>query len=369
MSASELKGDVAKTHASGLFADNNSWATQALGHPTLTLLSWYNPEKKEFYINSKSDLFEFAKASQTDDFAGKIVYLSDDIDVNEGTAEEMLARATDSDPTNDPIAWTPIGTKDKPFAGIFDGQNHTISGIYINNNSNYQGLFSYVGTCTIQNLQLDNSYIKGKQNVGSIVGGVYTNTLTTIKHVTSIAYVTSESTQVGGILGLITDKATKVVVEDCTYAGTLVANGTQSANIGGIVGLMQAKSTGTNLEVTNCTFSGNIGGGNVGGFVGGIGSAKCAVTITSCHFTSDGIIHANTKGQYDTAYNAGGIIGKVANTSETTIKDCKIDGTVKITGTPSNIGKYIGLHSKGTVTCNENENTFNGNLEDNKVSE
>ena len=370
LSADELKGEVATTNASGLFGES-TWTTQAISTPIPKVFHWYysDTSKAEFVINNVVEFFDFAKISQTDDFTGKTICLGDNIVVNEGTAEEMLARATDSDTTNDPIAWTPIGTKEKPFAGSFDGQNHTISGIYINNNSNYQGLFSYVGTCTIQNLQLDKSYIKGKQNVGSIAGGVYTNTLIMIKHVTSSAYVTSDSTQVGGILGLITDKATKVVVEDCTYAGTLVANGTQSANIGGIVGLMQAKSTGTNLEVTNCTFSGNIEGGNVGGFVGGIGSAKCAVTITSCHFTSDGIIHANTKGQYDTAYNAGGIIGKIADTSGTTIKDCTVEGTVKITGTPSNIGKYIGLHKSGTVICDEGANIFSGNLEDNIVSE
>ena len=39
-------------------------------------------------------------------------------------------------------SWTPIGTENVPFTGTFDGNGHSITGLYINaSDSNYQGLF------------------------------------------------------------------------------------------------------------------------------------------------------------------------------------------------------------------------------------
>lgn len=37
--------------------------------------------------------------------------------------------------------WTPIGTINQPFAGVFDGQNHVVTGLKIDRNEFYQGLF------------------------------------------------------------------------------------------------------------------------------------------------------------------------------------------------------------------------------------
>ena len=40
------------------------------------------------------------------------------------------------------VAWTPIGNLNIRYTGTFDGQGHTISGLYFNNsNTNYVGLF------------------------------------------------------------------------------------------------------------------------------------------------------------------------------------------------------------------------------------
>ena len=74
-------------------------------------------------------------------------------------------------PTN---IWTPMGTgPTNRFIGSFDGNNHTISGIYINSSSDHQGLFGYIGAnSTIENVHLVNSYIKGNDYVGGICGFV-----------------------------------------------------------------------------------------------------------------------------------------------------------------------------------------------------
>jgi len=344
LNASELKGEEAKMNASGLFADNNNWATQVLGHPTLTLLSWYDPEKNEFYINSKADLFEFAKASRTDNFAGKTVYLGDNIVVNEGTAEELLARATDSDMTNDPIAWTPIRpSTTNLFAGVFDGQGHTISGIYINSsNTSLQGLFAYVGDndgdCQIKNFTLNNTYIHGKDNTGSIVAAQREKA--TFENLTSNAVIKGAA-KVGGIIGEVQATVDGTTITDCTFNGSITAT---ANNSGGMIGLTSGNGTNGNFTITlnNCTFGqgGSIVGTQAGGMIGGIGAAQNAVTLNSC--TSEGTINATT---------VGGVIGKVANTQKNTKTGTRMNGcTVSATLVGTTKGKYVGTISSSVIS-------------------
>lgn len=65
--------------------------------------------------------------------------------------------------------WTPIGDN-QWFNCIFDGNGHIVSGVYINNEKNNQGLF---GECngTIKNVGVLDSYIHGSGNVGGIIAG------------------------------------------------------------------------------------------------------------------------------------------------------------------------------------------------------
>ena len=67
--------------------------------------------------------------------------------------------------------WTPIGTKDLAYIGTFDGNDHTISGLYFNDdNISYVGLFGYNSTGTIKNVGVIDSYMRGKQYVSGICG-------------------------------------------------------------------------------------------------------------------------------------------------------------------------------------------------------
>lgn len=67
--------------------------------------------------------------------------------------------------------WTPIlgESLSSSYSGVFDGQCHTISGLYVNNNKNYVGLFARCEG-TIKNLGVTNSYFKGKCFVGGLCG-------------------------------------------------------------------------------------------------------------------------------------------------------------------------------------------------------
>ena len=72
-------------------------------------------------------------------------------------------------------AWTSISTEYKPFTGTFDGQNHTISGLYINGTTGYVGLFGCVGTDgtaigTVKKVTVTGSYVSGNSYVGGVCG-------------------------------------------------------------------------------------------------------------------------------------------------------------------------------------------------------
>ena len=73
------------------------------------------------------------------------------------------------------LSWTPIGSQQHRYSGIFDGNGKTISGLYFSNTSvDYVGLFGYTyRTAQIKNLGLVDSYFKGRNYVGGIVGYNY----------------------------------------------------------------------------------------------------------------------------------------------------------------------------------------------------
>ena len=107
-----------------------------------------------------------AQVNDGNDFSTKTVTLTNNIDLNNK-------------------AWTPIGNSDSVFAGTFDGNGHTISGLYINITDSYspakkgrlyQGLFGCVEDGTVQNLIVTGSVTIGNEKsvnvsyIGGIVG-------------------------------------------------------------------------------------------------------------------------------------------------------------------------------------------------------
>ena len=99
-------------------------------------------------------------------------------------------------------SWTPIGTENVPFTGTFDGNGHSITGLYINNaDSDNQGLFGYMsGT----NSAVRNLTVSGTVSVSGIVR------------------------YVGGVVGWNNGG----IIENCSYTGSVSGYGV----IGGVVG-------------------------------------------------------------------------------------------------------------------------------------
>ena len=120
-------------------------------------VKWYNETDTEFTINTADELYEFAKLSNFYTFEGQTIYLGADIVINEGNASDWRENAPSR-------RWTPISG----FAGYFDGQGHSISGLY--GKGYYTPMALFVKTeysCVIQNLKLLNSYFETKGGNGS----------------------------------------------------------------------------------------------------------------------------------------------------------------------------------------------------------
>lgn len=104
-------------------------------------------------------------------------------DIVNGTGGQALNRGAcavltaDIDLNNEP--WTPIGkyTDDgtnNPYTGTFNGQGHTIKGLYVNLPDAAVGLFGCLNGAAVRNLTVD-GYVQGCNTVGGIAGKASAN--------------------------------------------------------------------------------------------------------------------------------------------------------------------------------------------------
>ena len=154
-------------------------------------IDWYTEDGDEFIISTEEELYGLVKLSKYYDFSGQIIRLGADIVINDGHAAEWMKKAPAK-------RWYPIDG----FAGIFDGQGHTISGVYGYAVDSAMGLFSNTKTnSVIKNLKVLNSYfeVDGTESVGSIAS----NGCGTFEKLYSDAIVTCNGLNAGGLVGKI----------------------------------------------------------------------------------------------------------------------------------------------------------------------
>lgn len=139
----------------------------------------------------------------------------------------------------DYIPWNPIDS----FAGKFDGQGHTVSGLFYDDTVHYTahpGLFGTIGaiadrdTVVIRNVGLEKSFLRALSSAGGIVAGTgYAGTdgLVLIENCYNAATVTGIYSDIGGIIGVLSGLS-QVHIVNCYNVGTLRTG----SNVGGIVG-------------------------------------------------------------------------------------------------------------------------------------
>ena len=312
-----------------------------------------------YLISNASDLQELAvNVNGGTSYTGEYFKMTADIsfgywqDANSNgivDADEIYDQASGGTAYTMTSNYTAIGDSTHSFTGTFDGDNHTVSGIYLNESaSDYQGLFGQVQSGTVKNVSVEGSYIKGNQRVGGITGFCTLSTIDNCHCNGSVVGLHS----VGGIAG----RNHTSTIDRCS-AFVDISGGGQV--VGGITGMNDMGST-----IRHCHNAGNVSGGNDS--VGGIaGQSDNSSTIEYCYNTGTivctggssyyvggigGYFGSGTTVQY--CYNAGSVtgqghsIGGIGGLGGGTVQYCYNTGNVKGT---SSYGGVMGS-SAGTVT-------------------
>ena len=267
--------------------------------------------------------------------------------LTDGTAQNAAACAvltTNIDLTGE--AWTPIGSESNPYTGTFDGQNHTISGMTIENAESYSGLFGNV-TGTVRDFTVTGSItITGDETVsrvGGAVGSLGTASVGgTVSGVTSGVNITvsAGNDHIGGVVGSMPENSSPTV-ENCVYTGNITVT-VEAGSVAGVVGYIR---TGT---IQNCANQGGIsvsgsGNGSVGGILGYCNNES--IKITACYNT--GIISAS-----GTA-NVGAIVGNNRDDNnhvgQATVSNCYY-----LTGSADKGQGQLDTDAVGTVVKDDN---------------
>lgn len=202
-------------------------------------------------ISTAEEFLAFAKNAASTTYAGKTIVLTSDIDLA-------------GSPTNQTDFVGRGGST--MFEGTFDGQLHTISGIYIevdntNTHENYaSGLFGYLGeNGVVKNLAVEGT-LKAYSNGGGIAGNCFGTILNcssnmdisgagslggivgnmrcgTVANCFSIGNVTSTGGSVGGIIGNMVDYNSKTAtIANCYNLGQISTVDTAKVTVGDVIG-------------------------------------------------------------------------------------------------------------------------------------
>ena len=307
-------------------------------------------------------------------------------------------------------SFDPIGTKEFPFTGRFDGLGFSIFALNIDSTSDYTGLFGYVEKATVRNFTLSSGSVSGRDYTGAAVGYAYDSIIENIINTQDV----NGRSYVGGIVGAAVgseSKLTNLINVGTVRATVGTAAGENSFNVGGIVGsLDNSKLDGTTYNLgaviagdssavgglvgraTNSTIGNengeviynqlNVTGGHeVGGIVGQIDSSTVQNVanygdISAQDFaeedyqyhtadkqetgTSDGVETVKVK-----VANVGGIVGSSASTK---IDDAYNEGDVNVTQISDathgdyyqagNVGGVVGRAKDTTISNAENKENY-----------
>ena len=258
-----------------------------------------------YQIGSYSQLYWFAQKVNNDNehYRNAKAVLTADITVNTAVLDENGNLVSNVSGFR---SWTPIGnSSSNAYSGTFDGQGHTISGLYFNNTeTDNVGLFG-ISSGTIKNLGVLNSYIKGNKYVGAVCGS--NNAGGKIENCYNAGYVDGNRHYVGGLCGsnygeiaCSYNKGTVAgaqfvggvcginqggTIDNCYNAGSVSGTG---YNIGGVCGSNWAIEPGITSTITNCYNIGNVSGDRIVGGVCGknVTGQGGSSTITNCYYNS-----------------------------------------------------------------------------------
>jgi len=237
--------------------------------------------------------------------------------------------------------WTPIGTLEHPFDGVFNGGGHVIKNLKVDRAELYNGLFGYAQNATIYNMHLKNPSVSGSDYQGTVLGYANSNTHLSDILVTGTDYLAAGSGSVGGIVGHAQD----ATIERCMFYGQAQSTGW----IGGIVG-----NVDNNVTITDCAaltppypaslWNSKQESSTMGGIVGGAGS----VTVNRCYAKTNLLDNYNV-------HIKGHIVGKTKYNTQSTITNCGYwsnSGGTGLIGTQEGSGTLVASGNQGYLVDN-----------------
>lgn len=216
--------------------------------------------------------------------------------------------------------FTPIGGNDGVnFSGHYNGGSYTITGLFTESSCQYAGLFGRASGAELSNIAvIADSYIRGTENVGGIVGYITDSTIYNCVNTATVYSNGSSNVDIGGIIG----RGVHSNISACLNNGQVSSTNVSAyINVGGIIG-----------EIT---------GGN---FYGCYNSANISTTYSNVpSFTTGGVAgYVNSSESNPTVFNrcynvgnissssiAGGVVGW--SRAYVYIEDCFNTGTISCT--------------------------------------
>ena len=343
-------GYVTKETESHSIGENGFCACNNVYQPAELITDKYDMDGDD----SKDAVYEISNAGQLYWFAGLVNGTLSGVEQNESANAVLTAdivvneNVLKSDGTlNDGTfkEWIPIGNGENLYAGRFDGQSHTISGLYFNQeNSDGVGLFGY-NSGKIANAGILDSYFYGTSNVGGVNGYNYYGSITNCHNTGSV----SGSNSVGGVTG----SNSNGTITNCYNTGSVSS---AYVCVGGVNGNNYYGS------ITNSYNAGSVRGKE---YVGGVNGNNYTGSITDCYNTgsvrgSDGCVGGvsgcNNNGSITNCYNTGSVSGSDSvggvngNNNNGSITNCYYDSTIYT-------GDAIGKKEAGTTEKVEGKTT------------
>ena len=292
-------GGALSKQFSEIFANDDAWTYTENGLPILKVVkgeqsselpSWMLSDASTIYITTAQQLKQLAdEVNVGDSKSGKTVLLMNDIDLSVYPN------------------WSPIGTLNmnwsdvsRPFSGVFDGQNHTISNLTCTSATNgYAGLFgNFDGT--VQNLILRDAQITSESNAGAVVSNNYGGR---VLNCAMIGGSVKGKSIAGGVVSY-----NRGTVENCYATGDVTSlSGSWICYVGGVVGYNHMNGT-----VQSCYAAGRVesekhAGGAVGGNYGTVQNCVALGQSVSAQGDAHRVVGENGGGTLSGNYAWSGV--------------------------------------------------------------
>ena len=329
--------------------------------------------------------------TSADGLSGYTITLHDDVDLNN-------------------VEWTPIGTKENPFKGVFDGQEHTIKNYKIRGEGKDAGLalfgfiegssddFTYqtnladfynaanyavnlpdedVFTCAIKNINVSGADVNTTADgwTAAVVSNVKNATISNV-HVSNSTLSGNE--KVGGVVAFLADQAAGYIT-NCSTASDVTITTLTGNHAAGI--LSRVSNTNSRAIIANSTNNAtvNCAGVNGSGIAGQAknvlyyndtnngaitGPKRAAGIATDCsgsvfiNCKNTGYIK-NTNDMSISSDSSAGIAAYLSTSGNNVIVNCNNSGTIEGTTTSDN-AKIAGIVAGGVIQTNvilNNSNT------------